>query len=375
MCVISTMTREWFGNDSVYSRFSLGSNLSRFSLASLICLCVLTVGVGNVWGKKKKKITSSNISANLSNGDIVILATESAGAPSIGVSGGTVNNTNKTTKTDATTSTTEASWMEFTVTGRSTIKDDWDEDIEVFCLKNSSNQYVGQPGANTFFLTTVEENKGVFYPSTNGYLYTQGADSYERQLCKYVNQGTYYRFYKSSSYGSGYTAFYIWKKASSSFTVTYDGNEKTSGSVPTDATAYNSGATVTVKGNTGNLARTGYSFGGWNTKANGSGTNYTAGSGTFTITANTTLYAKWNPNQYTVTWVVNGSTVRTDSNVNHGSSVTPPTVNPLPCGDKLMGWTDAAGGAYVHGTSNLYTGATISITRDVVLYAVFADEE
>ena len=31
-------------------RLSLGSNLSRFSLASLICLCMLTVGVGNVCG-------------------------------------------------------------------------------------------------------------------------------------------------------------------------------------------------------------------------------------------------------------------------------------------------------------------------------------
>lgn len=31
-------------------RYSLGSHLSRFSLASLICLCMLTVGVGNVWG-------------------------------------------------------------------------------------------------------------------------------------------------------------------------------------------------------------------------------------------------------------------------------------------------------------------------------------
>ena len=31
-------------------RLSIGSNLSRFSLASLICLCMLTVGVGNVWG-------------------------------------------------------------------------------------------------------------------------------------------------------------------------------------------------------------------------------------------------------------------------------------------------------------------------------------
>ena len=50
MCVLSTMTREWFGNGSVYSRLILGSNLSRFSLASLICLCMLTIGSGNAWG-------------------------------------------------------------------------------------------------------------------------------------------------------------------------------------------------------------------------------------------------------------------------------------------------------------------------------------
>ena len=78
------------------------------------------------------------------------------------------------------------------------------------------------------------------------------------------------------------------------YSVTYDANGATSGSVPTDSTSYASGATVTVKGNTGNLAKTGYVFGGWNTLANGTGTNYAAGTGTFTITAATTLYAKWN---------------------------------------------------------------------------------
>ena len=45
----------------------------------------------------------------------------------------------------------------------------------------------------------------------------------------------------------------------------------------------------------GNLVQSGYIFAGWNTAANGSGTNYAAGSGTFTISANTTLYADWIP--------------------------------------------------------------------------------
>ena len=77
------------------------------------------------------------------------------------------------------------------------------------------------------------------------------------------------------------------------YKVTYDANGATSGGVPTDAKSYTSGAEVTVLGNTGNLAKSGYTFGGWNTNADGTGTNYVADN-TFEITANTTLYAKWN---------------------------------------------------------------------------------
>lgn len=95
------------------------------------------------------------------------------------------------------------------------------------------------------------------------------------------------------------------------YTVKYNANGATSGTVPTDATQYNSGATVTVKTNSGDLAKTGHTFGGWNTKADGTGTNYTAGSGTFNITGNTTLYAKWTVKQTNISISAN-----TD---NHGS--------------------------------------------------------
>ncbi|MCQ4862602.1 InlB B-repeat-containing protein, partial [Pseudoflavonifractor phocaeensis] len=76
------------------------------------------------------------------------------------------------------------------------------------------------------------------------------------------------------------------------YTVTYDANGATSGSVPTDGTAYAANADVTVLGNTGNLEKIGYNFIGWNTKADGSGTSYTVAT-TFKISANTTLYAAW----------------------------------------------------------------------------------
>ena len=76
------------------------------------------------------------------------------------------------------------------------------------------------------------------------------------------------------------------------YNVTYNANNSTSGSVPTDSTAYTSGQSVTVLGNSGTLAKTGYVWFGWNTRADGTGVSYLAGN-TFNITSATTLYARW----------------------------------------------------------------------------------
>ena len=77
------------------------------------------------------------------------------------------------------------------------------------------------------------------------------------------------------------------------YTVTYDGNGNTGGSVPVDGTSYPEGDTVTVLRNTGNLVKTDYAFTGWNTKDDGSGDGYAAGE-TFVMGAtDVTLYAVW----------------------------------------------------------------------------------
>ena len=125
---------------------------------------------------------------------------------------------------------------------------------------------------------------------------------------------------------------------------------------PSSSVSY--GAEITAP----TVEKEGYTFTGWNADV----------ASTMPAVA-TTYTAQWTINQYTVTWKSNGATVRTDNNVNHGTAQTPPTISPLPCGDKLMGWTDAVDGAYVHGTSTLYTTATITITGNKTFYAVFAD--
>jgi uncharacterized repeat protein (TIGR02543 family) len=81
------------------------------------------------------------------------------------------------------------------------------------------------------------------------------------------------------------------------YTVTYNGNTNTSGTAPVDGSSpYTEGSTATILGNSGSpvLANTGFTFDGWNTVANGSGTSYSQGN-TFTITTNIILYAQWTP--------------------------------------------------------------------------------
>ena len=82
------------------------------------------------------------------------------------------------------------------------------------------------------------------------------------------------------------------KLAVPTYTVTYDGNGADSGKT-TDNTAYATGAKATVKEN--NYTRGGYTFTGWNTKADGSGDSYKTGDW-ITMTGSVILYAQWTRN-------------------------------------------------------------------------------
>jgi hypothetical protein len=79
------------------------------------------------------------------------------------------------------------------------------------------------------------------------------------------------------------------------YTLIYNGNGNDGGNSPIDnSSPYNAGSSVLVLGNTGSppLTNTGFTFNGWNTAADGSGTPYSP-TDTFNINVNTTLYAQW----------------------------------------------------------------------------------
>ncbi len=180
------------------------------------------------------------------------------------------------------------------------------------------------------------------------------------------------------------------------YTITYNGNKGSSH--PTDVSG--SVASQTVTGYATNLTlktngftHTGYIFGGWNANASGTGANYTAG-GSYTFTANATLYAKWTATSYTITlnensgsWV-SGYTKPMSYTVESSAVTLPTASNITRTGYTFGGWyttstlsgsavTQIASGStgnktyYAKWTANTYTvtlnanggtGGTASVT-------------
>lgn len=138
----------------------------------------------------------------------------------------------------------------------------------------------------------------------------------------------------------------------STSTVNYDGNGNTGGTAPTDGKSpYVFGSSVTALANSGNLSNTGYTFAGWNSKADGSGTAYTPGA-TFTISIDTILYAQWRTSR-TLTVNVGGTGTGTVSSAPGG----------IMC-DKTGSSTAIC--------SNTFTGdVTLTATRSI--YSVFKE--
>jgi len=121
--------------------------------------------------------------------------------------------------------------------------------------------------------------------------------------------------------------------------IAYDGNGSIGGSIPNDNNRYAEEVTITVLGNTGSLEKTGYTFVGWNTERDGSGTSYGAGSNLTMGTTDVILYAQWSFNRYTVTFKDWDETELKTETVYHGSNATAPD-NPTRSGYRFTGWDE-----------------------------------
>jgi len=187
--------------------------------------------------------------------------------------------------------------------------------------------------------------------------------------------GTTYQPSQTFSMGmSSVTLYAIWTPLPK-YTLTYDGNGNSSGSVPIDSNSYVQGATVTLLGNTGNLAKSGFTFAGWNTLSDGTGTGYSGGASLSMGAANLTLYAVWTTNPtYTVTYNGNGNTggsVPVDNNnYLQGATVTVASPGNLARsgGYAFVNWNTLPNGSGISYSS----GTTFPMgSTNVTLYAIW----
>jgi uncharacterized repeat protein (TIGR02543 family) len=160
------------------------------------------------------------------------------------------------------------------------------------------------------------------------------------------------------------------------YRVYYHGNGNTNGSEPTDYTYYANGEYVTVLGKN-TLSKTGYTFAGWNTLSNGTGTDYHTGDDLLMGSSTVDLYAMWTSSTpyYNVYYNGNGNTggsAPTDAySYASGEYVTVMGKGTLVKTDfSFAGWNTSSSGT---GTS-YNTGSSLTMgNSDKTLYAMWTD--
>ncbi|MBQ7637454.1 MAG: InlB B-repeat-containing protein, partial [Clostridia bacterium] len=228
---------------------------------------------------------------------------------------------------------------------------------------NSTNQYVFfRPSSDSANLHCIKNDSTSLTSSYTGYYISSSYNSY---LMDSNYNYIYFTFsgknigYLSTSGTNKVRAFYG-NGTVQQVSLSYNGNGG-SGSV---ATQYRlPGDVVTLSPN--GFSRAGYTFTGWNTLANGTGTAYAPGD-TITLNGNTTLYAQWSRDSFTVNYVA-----RT------GGSITGQTSESVSYGAKPSGTAYAASAGYAFdkwtqdsGTSAV-TPANVVITAATTFYANF----
>ena len=216
---------------------------------------------------------------------------------------------------------------------------------------------------STYYLDSIN---GIVFPtvsSPNGKHYSYTIDSSGDEIIDGVTG-----FFLESN--ETITAHYDYN----TYTIEYNSNKPSnaSGSITgtMSASTHTYGTSKALNAN--QFALIGWTFAGWNTKADGSGTSYGNQASVLNLTStnngSVTLYAQWTQNKYNITYNLNGGTMNgSSSNItisNAGtydsSSYQIPNYVPTRTGYTFAGWYDAASGGTKY--INAYTSVTNPIT-------------
>lgn len=211
-----------------------------------------------------------------------------------------------------------------------------------YAVGSASNAVSQQPG-NTLSYSFSRVVTG----STTS-THTEGGITYRDTIYSCRNQAYDYNLYakwQALTYTVSYNAG-GGNGAPGSQTKTYGVNLTLSSTVPTWA---------------------GHTFVEWNTAANGSGTSYNPGA-TFTANANTTLYAIWSTNTYTVSYNANGgSGAPANQTKTYGVALALSATVPTRSGYGFVAWNTQADGS---GTT-YHPGDGYTANAALTLYAIW----
>ena len=213
--------------------------------------------------------------------------------------------------------------------------------------------------------TGVYKQQGNPGKDTTTYQYTQSgsrvtAHKIPITAAKLHNaDGTYF---ETANAKSGDTYVYAngkWALKGNEITITFDPNDGAGSMKPMSV---NPGVNIMLTAN--NFTREGYSFTGWNTKTDGSGTPY-ADKATVNLTEDTTLYAQWTQNPV-ITFNANGGEGTMGTQTVKPNKATALTANTFTRADyDFAGWNTEA-----DGTGTAYVDkAEITTDTDITLYA------
>ena len=244
-------------------------------------------------------------------------------------------------------------------------------EVHVYLYKVGTNEAVkGFPGTYAN-ISRPDLNNG----DPNSYGYKYGTNhGYDRwiSIIGQVNPGTYdvrvWAINVNSSEGNhvlGYTAGGEAKTITigDPYTVSYNANSGTGAPGTQEKAQY---INLTLSSTT--PTRTGYTFNGWNTASNGSGTNYAKGA-TYSANASTTLYAKWTANKYTVTLDKQNGTGGSNSVTATYDANMPSATMPTRTGYTFQGYYDATSDGTKYYNADGSSARTWNKAANTTLYA------
>lgn len=142
------------------------------------------------------------------------------------------------------------------------------------------------------------------------------------------------------------------------YTIKYNSNGGT-GSLSNTSATYDK--SVTLRSNSSKMTKTGYTFAGWNTKKDGTGTSYANAASVKNLTSEdegtVTLYAKWTPISYTIKYNGNGATSGSmnDTSAAYDTAVSLTNNSFVKTGYQFIGWGISSGAA----TATCSNGASV----------------